>query len=61
MDYDFQHNRLQTSALSVATASMINYSKVDVLFTSSICAYVIGFVKIDPNHTGTEIHFIGEH
>ena len=22
---------------------------------------VIGFVKIDPNHTGTEIHFIGEH
>ena len=20
-----------------------------------------GFVKIDPNHTGTEIHFIGEH
>ena len=23
--------------------------------------YVTGFVKIDPNHTGTEIHFIGEH
>ena len=24
-------------------------------------AYVTGFVKIDPNHTGTHIHFIGEH
>ena len=23
--------------------------------------YVTGFVKIDPNHTGTEIHFIAEH
>ena len=23
--------------------------------------YVTGFVKIIPNHTGTEIHFIGEH
>ena len=22
---------------------------------------VIGSVKIDPNHSGTEIHFIGEH
>ena len=22
---------------------------------------VTGFVKIDPNHTGTEIHFIAEH
>ena len=22
---------------------------------------VTRFVKIDPNHTGTEIHFIGEH
>ena len=25
------------------------------------CTYVTGFVKIDPNHTGTEIHFIAEH
>ena len=23
--------------------------------------YVTGFVKLDPNHTGTEIHFIAEH
>ena len=23
--------------------------------------YVTGFVKIDPNHTGTEIYFIAEH
>ena len=23
--------------------------------------YVTGFVKIDPNYTGTEIHFIIEH
>ena len=23
--------------------------------------YVTGFVKIDPSHTGTEIHFIAEH
>ena len=23
--------------------------------------YVTGFVKIHPNHTGTEIHFIAEH
>ena len=23
--------------------------------------YVTGFVKIDPNHTGTEIQFIAEH
>ena len=23
--------------------------------------YVTRFVKIDPNHTGTEIHFIAEH
>ena len=23
--------------------------------------YVTGFVKVDPNHTGTEIHFIAEH
>ena len=22
---------------------------------------VTGFVKINPNHTGTEIHFIAEH
>ena len=31
---------------------------------NSHCAnsiYVTGFVKIDPNHTGTEIHFIAEH
>ena len=26
-----------------------------------IFIYVTGFVKIDPNHTGTEIHFIAEH
>ena len=25
------------------------------------CTYVTGFVKIDPNHTTTEIHFIAEH
>ena len=23
--------------------------------------YMTGFVQIDPNHTGTEIHFIAEH
>ena len=23
--------------------------------------YATGFVKIDPNHAGTEIHFIAEH
>ena len=23
--------------------------------------YVTGFVEIDPNHTGTEIHFIAEY
>ena len=32
---------------------MIEY-KIKLLF-------VIGFVKIDPNHTGTEIHFTAEH
>ena len=26
-----------------------------------VSSYVTGFVKIDPNHTGTEIHFIAEH
>ena len=26
-----------------------------------VYAYVTGFVKVDPNHTGTEIHFIAEH
>ena len=26
-----------------------------------IITFVTGFVKIDPNHTGTEIHFIAEH
>ena len=26
-----------------------------------VTVYVTGFVKIDPNHTGTEIHFIAEH
>ena len=25
-----------------------------------VATYVTGFVKIDPNHTGTEIHFITE-
>ena len=29
--------------------------------TGVACIYVTRFVKIDPNHTGTEIHFIGEH
>ena len=28
---------------------------------SFIFKIVTGFVKIDPNHTGTEIHFIAEH
>ena len=27
----------------------------------SLPAFVTGFVKIDPNYIGTEIHFIGEH
>ena len=26
-----------------------------------IFLFVTGFVKIDPNHTGTEIHFTAEH
>ena len=26
-----------------------------------ISIFVTGFVKIDPNHTGTEFHFIAEH
>ena len=28
---------------------------------NAITTYVTGFVKIDPNHTGSEIHFIAEH
>ena len=27
----------------------------------NVTFYVTGFVKIDSDHTGTEIHFIGEH
>ena len=30
-------------------------------FRDRYCIFVTGFVKIDPNHTGTEIHFIVEH
>ena len=33
-------------------------SLLNVIPSSSI---VTGFVKIDPNHTGNEIHFIAEH
>ena len=32
-----------------------------VLVCDGRCIFVTGFVKIDPNHTGTEIHFIAEH
>ena len=38
---------------------MLYYSLL--LESYTIILYIVtGFVKIDPNHTGTEIHFIAE-
>ena len=43
------------------------YSKMEIKYyviTEPKCdasLYVTGFVKIDPNHTGTEIYFIAEY
>ena len=30
-------------------------------YSAGSVTYVTGFIKINPNHTGTEIHFIGKH
>ena len=50
-----------SSAISYTYALGFSSLVVQLIVFNNIIIYVIGFVKIDPNHTGTEIHFIVEH
>ena len=41
--------------VALDTSKMVDYLE------NATTIYVTGFVKVDPNHTETEIHFIAEH
>ena len=45
---------LEQLVLKSSTADLVHHQFIN-------STYVTGFVKIDPNHTGTEIYFIAEH
>ena len=45
----------------VKIANKIQLNIVANCKAAYITTYVTGFVKINPNHTGTEIHFMCEH